>query len=66
MLGSPAETKLDWDDSDNLIYIGKHEELGAGENQPSWKITKFTWNSSDNLVNIANKIGRWNQRETLF
>ena len=59
------DTKIEYDASNNPIYIGKSKEPGWRENQKGWYIKKITYDASNNATMIEKKIGTWADRANL-
>jgi len=55
----------DYDASDNLIYIGKHEHIHHDEGTTGWKIWKNTWDGGNKIMTEGPLIGTWTRRASL-
>ena len=59
------DARYEYDGSDNLIYIGIHDEEDAATDDSGWTITKLTW-TSGNLTRKQKTTGAWNAKAGLF
>lgn len=54
-------TKLEYDGSDNCIYKGQNDNLGAADGDTDWYITKFDWIGS-NCTQIRVRKTSWTNK----
>ena len=59
------KTKIEYDASNNPIYIGYTQEPDKNENADGWYIKKITYDASNNPTVINKKIGIWANRATM-
>jgi hypothetical protein len=58
-------TRLAFDGSNNLIYLGVNRKPNSSGSDENWMIKKFTW-SGVNLVRIQGPLeGAWDDRTSL-
>ena len=60
-----AKKKVEYDDSNNPIYIGQSREPDKNVNADGWYIKKITYDASNNPIDIEKKVGIWANRTTL-
>jgi len=60
-----GKTKIEYDASNNPIYIGKSKEPDKNEDHGGWYIKKITYDASSNPIDIEKKIGVWADRANL-
>ena len=64
--GVGQDQRLDWDASNNLIYMGSNTVPGAAEASSTWMVQKFTWDAGGNLTRIEGPIaGSWTGRAVI-
>ena len=56
---------IEYDASNNPIYIGKSKEPDKNEDHGGWYIKKITYDASSNPIDIEKKIGVWADRANL-
>ena len=56
---------IEYDASNNPIYIGQAREPDKSENADGWYIKKITYDASNNPIVINKKVGIWANRTTL-
>ena len=59
------KTKLDYDSSGNLVYIGKSPTAEQKTSDGGWYIKKLSYDSSANMIRIEKTVGAWDDRASL-
>jgi hypothetical protein len=58
---------MEYDDNENIIYLGRHREPKANEDDDGWYIEKFIYDANDNPITARGpELGAWNKRGSLF
>lgn len=58
-------TKLDYDSSENLIYIGRSPTAERNTSDGGWYIKKLSYDTDSNLIRIEKNVGAWDDRGSM-
>jgi len=55
---------IEYDASNNPIYIGLAVTIDKNINDDGWYIKKLTWDASGNMIEKKKRVGKWSERTT--
>jgi YD repeat-containing protein len=56
------DSRIEYDNYGNAIYIGDNEVMNASEAATDWEITKVYYDAYSNVIEMKQKTGSWTDR----
>lgn len=56
------DTRFQYDDNNNPIYIGKHTTMNTSTGDTGWYLIKLDWDANGNCIRKRVRVGAWDDR----